>query len=276
MSEFIIFILVGMLLLIAILLLFRNRGNTPSTVAKVEVANLPVHNTEAGILIRDYLRIAFSGENVTDDSEKVTIERMRQNLSIVLEELNFVYNSIALEAYDARWAIVYCATKLESPAVLAFLNDIVRSSIPPEESRNIHLYSTVAEENTIRMRALEGIRILAANENKDAQDSLVSFLQLSSLSLRIAASQALIHLPDGENNRTRIQEQLPTSEHYFIELRQARAEDFGVCNAPFGDLAPPFRRPNVSPVPPLAQDAKPSGKPTIPARPTPKVPPVIK
>jgi hypothetical protein len=275
MFNYVVVIASGILLVGAIRFFFRDRGSSPTTTETADSSSIPIHNTVAGTLIRDYLRIAFVAGNVTDVSEEATVERMRQTSGAVIEELKYIYDSIAREAYNARWAIIYCATKLESPAVLPFLTEVIKSSIPPEESRNIHLYSTIAEETTIRMRALEGIRLLAANGNREAQDLLFSFLQLPSLSLRIGACQALITLPDGERNRIRIREQLPTGEHYFLDLRHAGAENFGVCNAPLGDLVPPLRRAAVNPPPPLAEDAQRGVKPTIPVRPSPKGPPVI-
>jgi len=59
-------IFVGGLLIVAVtLFLFRNRGSSSvSTVGKIESENIPVRNTEAGALIRDYLRIAFSGGTI--------------------------------------------------------------------------------------------------------------------------------------------------------------------------------------------------------------------
>ena len=276
MFSYISIFVVGLLIIAVILFLFRNRGSgSVSIVGKIGSENIPVRNTEAGALIRDYLRIAFSGGDVTDASEEATIERMRQHSSAVLDELTHVYSTIAQEAYDARWGIVYCASRLKDPTALTFLREVVTSSIPPERSRNIHLHSTVAEETTIRMRALEGVRLLAADGHDDAQKLLFNFLQLPSLSLRIAASQALITLPGGENHRSRIEEQLRASEQGFLRLRPAEATDFEVRNPPFGDLAPALDRAIVNPHPPLAQDAQASGQPNIPARPDSKGRPLV-
>ena len=173
-------------------LILRDRGHAPTTVDMSGREALPARDARTNALVREYLAVAFGGPDGDDALERAVVERMRPEANTVVEELRHVYARVPSSAYDLRWGIVYCATRLESPAALDFLQQVVEAPIPPEESTNVHLHSTVAEESTIRMRAVEGLRLLADAGSTAATDALFAAVRLPSLSLRIAASQALI------------------------------------------------------------------------------------
>src|SRR5215212_4366256 len=63
--------------------------------------------------------------------------------------------------YQTRWALVYTATKLEHPAVLPMLKDLVLTPIPPERSPILLAFSTVAQETILRTTAVDGVGRLA-------------------------------------------------------------------------------------------------------------------
>jgi hypothetical protein len=143
----------------------------------------------------------------------------------MVEEISHVYNSAPESDYNLRWSLAYCAGQLEHPAALVFLNSVVWQPIPPERSRDIHHHSTVGEETSIRLRAVEGVERLARRGVEQAQVFLFDYLRSPSFSLRVAATRALLDLPGGENQRARIMDALPRGEDFILDIRRVDPRD---------------------------------------------------
>src|SRR6266511_2187565 len=115
-------------------LLRRRRFNVPDTVDKLVDADDPVPSTEAGSLVREFLRDMNASGDGADDVYGRTLARLRERAEPVVEAFANSYRAASRDAYNLRWALVYGAAKLEHPAALTFLREVARSPVPPEES----------------------------------------------------------------------------------------------------------------------------------------------
>lgn len=182
-------------------------------------------DTEPGRRLRDYLRDAYTAGDEAERRIKEGGEVLRRNAPEVVEEISHVYNSAPEGDYNLRWSLTYCAARLEHPAALVFLNSVVWQPIPPERSRDIHHHSTVSEETAVRLRAVEGVERLARRGDESARGFLFDYLRSPSFSLRVAATRALLDLPDGEGLRARITEALPRGEDFILDIRRVDPRD---------------------------------------------------
>src|SRR5207245_3813828 len=140
--------------------------------------------------------------------------------------------------------------KLEHPSAISFWDDVVKQPIPPEESTDIHHFSSVAQEVSIRMRAIRGVAQFAGAGDGRASGLLLDYLSLSEFSLRAFAAYALVRLPDGDSFRERISQTLPPDEQFALALKTASVREVAVIHKPAGF--------SVSPKPPSRLATKPS------------------
>lgn len=211
------------LAVIIVLLRSRARGGRAHTVTREGNPVDPIRDTEAGNLLRDFVRAAFS-QGTTEEAFAAASRRLQENAAAVSEEIAHAYSNAPVQAFRLRWALVYSAARLRHPPLLPFLRQVALSTIPPEDSRDMHHFSTVSQETTIRMRAVAGFETLAASSN-EAREALFECLRLSTFSLRVAAVQALIHLPDGGTYRSRVAANLPEQEQFILDIKRVDARD---------------------------------------------------
>jgi hypothetical protein len=272
MSAYILFIAAVILILLVIfVLLLRRRAGTVRTVETTGESSNPIRDTPGGTLLRDYLRVAHSQGEETEVAYQASLKQLQNHPAEIVSEIGHAYSATPAKDYSLRWALVYCASKLAHEAALPFLLDVVHAPVPPEESKDIHLFSTVAEETSIRLRAIDGIERLAASGNAEARESLFNFLRLPLFSLRVAASQGLLGLSDGKSYRSRILKILGEDD-FILDIKRVTTPEAATVGQSLDRLSPDQRRASRTPPPPLPGDGP---TPTGTTSSQPKGPPVI-
>lgn len=150
---------------------------------------------------------------------------LRQRAEQVVGELQRAQKASDPDDYQLRWALVYTAAKLEHPAALSMLKDLVLTPIPPERSPVPESFSTVAEETILRTTAVEGVERLVRAGDSNALDALFEFLGQPSLSIRRAAVQAILATPQGPQLRERIAALLPPDQQFLLDLKGLKVDE---------------------------------------------------
>lgn len=174
-------------------------------------------------LIDRYLAVMnATGEDVEGEYQAV-LEEMRKDAAEIVIALAKAEQSCDRPDYPLRWALVYAATQLQHEATLPYFRNLLLTPIPPEQSEMPHSFSTVREETILRTTAIEGLGHLAAQGHRRAIDILFEALDISSISVRRAAVQAL--LATDANLRETIRERLPQDFHYLLDLKSPHVSD---------------------------------------------------
>ena len=179
----------------------------PQTVAQIE-ATRP---HEMSDMLRSWLAAAYGTGAGASAHEADAFARLRADPQRALADIAAAYRNAPERSYPLRWALVYAATKVQAAQALPFLDGVLADAIPPEQSDDIHLFSTVAEETSLRCRAVEGIASLAAT-HPDARNALVKQLRHPSFAVRVTATMALRELPGRPIGDDEIRRQLPSGE----------------------------------------------------------------
>jgi hypothetical protein len=224
---------VAILLMIVVLLLVRlSRRKGPTTIALVSEAAIVTRDTKAGTILRAFLSAAHSEQDAA--AYQSILGQMKEMAGDVLEEIGHSYSRTQLGDYNARWSLVYVAGRLEHPSAISFWDGVVKQPIPPEESTDIHHFSSVAQEVSIRMRAIRGMAELASVGDDRVSELLLDYLSLPVFSLRAFAAYALLRLPGGESFRERISRTLPPDEQFVLDLKTASVPEVALIRKPAG------------------------------------------
>ena len=169
-------------------------------------------DTPVGRNLNDLVR------SITNDSPDISarMEQVRSDPREYVHEISNSFDKLPEPAYDAKWLLTYCASQLELPECIELLAKIARSKIPPERSKHIHQFSTVAEETAIRLRAIDGLVNMAKKNNKEAESKLFQVLTSEYISLSIAACQGLLEVDT--QSRKKILETLPPDKKHIIDI----------------------------------------------------------
>ena len=146
------------------------------------------HPREISDDLRRWLHAAFAVDD--DAQERRLIERMSADAARTVVDLESVYWSSGDEDASLRWAMVHCACRLNSPATAGFLIEVLEAEMPPEQSTDVHLHSTVAEEVSQRMRAIDGLTALL-DRDESVADPLLRARRHPVFAVRASAYLAL-------------------------------------------------------------------------------------
>lgn len=133
--------------------------------------------------LRAWLQAAFSSPGSTAN-EAEALARMQEDPVRSAKQLRDVYDQAEEQNYSLRWALVYAAGQLGEPVAISFFDHVLRAPIPPERSDDIHHFSSVAQETSLRCRAVQGLASLAAKNNDEALQSLLRQLGHPSFTVR--------------------------------------------------------------------------------------------
>jgi hypothetical protein len=191
--------------------LLEGRRLRPQTVAPLEPQG--DHSVEIGEPLRGWLNAAFGVGEEAGRREAEALDRFRADPERALAEVTAAYERAPEGDYALRWALVYGACQLRTQASLEFLERALQDPIPPERSHDIHHFSTVAEETSLRCRAISGIAAIAARMDDDrALGILLDQLAHPSYTVRVMTSQALVNLPRRPVPDEDIHSRLPSDE----------------------------------------------------------------
>jgi hypothetical protein len=161
--------------------------------------------------LQNWLQAAFHGPG-SADSEVAALARMRRDPVRSAEELRNLYDQAGEQNFALRWALVHAAGQLGEPVTIGFFEQVLRAPIPPERSNDIHHFSSVAEETSLRCRAVDGLASLAAKNDDNALQSLLQQLKHPSFTVRAMACLSLRELPGGPLNEADIRRHLAPEE----------------------------------------------------------------
>lgn len=233
-------------------IIVRRRFDVADIVGPLADAADPVPKSEAGSLVRDFLRdMNASGDNA-DEIYAQTLARLREEGAAVAAAFADSYRAAPHDAYPLRWALVYGAARLEHSAASEFLQEVLRSPMPPERSDD-HYFSSVKEESIIRTTAVEGLGRLSADD-PEAERALIESLSHSTFSVRVAAAQTLLEQDDSADMRDRLRQRLPVGEEFILDIKRLDVEEVPQVD-PRQHLTPRAQRAVSAPVQPLPGDA---------------------
>jgi HEAT repeat protein len=137
-----------------------------------------------------------------------------------LIEVAALYDRLPAHRYLDRWSLVQLVTSLEDPASLTFLDEILSSALPPEESKKPATYSTVGQEVIIRTTAIEAVDRLAAGGDTQALEVLLKHTRHHNFSVKRAAIQSYL-AQGGKHARQALLKALPVKDHHILDIRRA-------------------------------------------------------
>jgi hypothetical protein len=200
----------------------ESRRLRPQTVESIE----PGQRLEVSELLRLWLEAAFTEGEGAEQREAEALARLRAGTERALSDIVSAYDQAREDDYALRWALVYGAGQLGIGASLGFLERVLEAEIPPERSNDIHLFSTVAEETSLRCQAVRGISSLASAGNDDARASLLTQLSHASDTVRVIACQVLRGLPGKPVADEEIRRRLPPEDaERVLTIRQISVEE---------------------------------------------------
>lgn len=163
----------------------------------------------------------------SDPEPMQKLAELRKNAEESAAELVKSYRSIAPARRIDRWKVVHTLGQLRTESALEDLASIafepVPAPAPPRQRPDGHgaeADPTFDQEMMIRVRAVEGIEILAREGSAAAERALLRVVGSPALSARRAAVQAYLRLPaDPERRRHEVAEALRPDEQWILELR---------------------------------------------------------
>ncbi len=164
-------------------------------------------NTALGNQLKDHMMIlSMPAETIEEADAKynASITELKKNATEAIVLLNDAYNKTEAKHYFNRWGIVKTMGELENPSAVKPLADIAFSKIGPEESKDLHHFSSQEEEAVIRIRAIEGLGLLAKQGDAYADRTLLQIALDSTISnsaMRLRAIKA--YLRSGKNTDER-------------------------------------------------------------------------
>ena len=164
-------------------------------------------------------RMGGIGEDA-EDRYQHALKSLRGHINDVLLEVAALYRKLPARRYLDRWSLVQLLTSLEERESLAFLDEILSSAIPPEESINPPTYSTVGQEVILRTTAIEAVERLAGKGDAKALEVLLKHTQHQNFSVKRAAVQGYL-AQGGKNARHELLKTLPKKDHHILEIQRA-------------------------------------------------------
>jgi hypothetical protein len=214
----------------------EGRKLRPQTVEAVEHSE----RLEVGELVGTWLEAAFTAGEGAEQREAEALGRLRAQREHALTEIATTYTRAGQGHHSLRWALVYAAGQLGGRDSLAFLERVLEQEMPTERSNDIHLFSTVAEETSIRCQAVRGISSLASAGDELARASLLAQLSHPQLTVRVVACQEVRDLPGepvlDQEIRGRLHpeeiERVPTTRRVSLEELEPLLHGVGRVNVP--------------------------------------------
>lgn len=242
----------GIIVIVVVLILlyiFFGRGNDPTQDLSEEdkkarvadtaqdkatppqdVAVFP--DTPLGQQLKQHIQIiALPAEKMeeADANYNTSITELRKTPAEAIALLDEAYTKIDARHYFNRWAMVKTLGDLEHADAFKSLAHIARSVVPEEKSENLHLFSTQEEETIIRIRAVEGLALLARQGNKDADQVLLELALNAPMNsaTQLRAIKAYLNAGKDTDERSKtLTGKLDKSLHDVITTQVTAPEEF--------------------------------------------------
>lgn len=189
--------------------------------------------TETGRLIRNHLEIiGLPAENLetADRNYRSSLAELRSRGTETAAILATAYDSIETSRYVERWEIVKTLADIEVAEAYQSLSEVALAPIPPERSQNLHHYSTQEQEAMIRLRAIEGLALLAAEGQRAAEEDLRKLALEGNgvnTAIQLRAIKAYLRAGSDYDERVRyLKNELPANLHGIVTLDVTPREEF--------------------------------------------------
>ncbi|MCM3901387.1 MAG: hypothetical protein ND866_06755 [Pyrinomonadaceae bacterium] len=128
------------------------------------------------------------------------------------------YRKIPAENFMLRTMLTEALKELRSPGALTHLNNIAREKIPADRNPENAEIDTRTDEVVIRITAVQGIAILAANRSAEAENMLLELTGNEDLTVRQMAARGYLRSPLGnvEEKLQVLRRKLPQTEHWYL------------------------------------------------------------
>lgn len=249
MKKLVIFIL--LLVLLAFLLywfVFRGKGgdvnlSEEDRIALVEdsaaVNNTQPHdsivfpNTVLGKQLQNHMMIlALPAETIEEADARYdsSLAELKKNAVEAVTLLSEAYKKTEARHYYNRWGLVKTLGDIGNNTAAPPLQAIVLAKLPAETSQDLHHFSTQEEEIIIKIRAIEGLGMLAKNGDQ-VSDRLLLQLALDSTqtnsALQLRAIKAYLRAGKDTGEREKLlKSRLDKKLHDIITTAVTRPEEF--------------------------------------------------
>ena len=145
-----------------------------------ELTELP--DTEAGRQLKAHITTMVAHGEDAESKYQASLNELRKD-STMYETVYSAYEKFSENKYMERILLTETLKELRTTDALNFLNDIATATVPAEKSVDSE-YSTRGNEVVIRVTAIEGITLLANNENEEARKLLLNLTENSDLTIK--------------------------------------------------------------------------------------------
>lgn len=159
--------------------------------------------------------IGESGEKCYQSALDGLARRAKDVIRIAAAE----YARLPKNQYLDRWALVQLIAEIKDEVSLEFLDRILSSEIPPEESNDPHSFTTVGEEVMIRTTGVDAVAGIAADGSAKALEVLLRHVRHDNFSVKRASIQGyLAH--GGADAAEQLKKILPERDHYILDIKR--------------------------------------------------------
>lgn len=190
-------------------------------------------NTPVGNLLQNHMMVlAMPAETIEEADAKfaASLAELKKNKEEAVSLLADAYKKTEARHYFNRWGLVKTLGDLESNTATKHLTDIALAAIPSETSKDLHHFSTQEEEVIIKVRAIEGLGMLAKAGDRTA-DAVLLRLALDSTNknsaIQLRAIKAYLRAGKDTNQRAKLLiARLDKSMHDIITTAVTAPEEF--------------------------------------------------
>lgn len=171
--------------------------------------------TPEGEFLKAHIATAMGhGENAEEEYQN-SLRKLRENPempSVIFE----TYKQVPEDQYFLRTMLVETLKECRNPGGLKFLQDIASLPIQGDRLKEDDGRDTRQDEEIIRIIAIEGISLLAAEKNREAEEALNGYFTNENLSIRQMAVRGYLAYGDFESKAQRLKKIVPENEHWYI------------------------------------------------------------
>lgn len=187
--------------------------------------------TPAGRQIKQHLTAMAAVGVDAEANYQQSLASLRANPEVT-PVLADVYSAIPEEDYFRRTLIVETLKEMRSLKVLPYLSRIATAPIPEDRLPENTEVNTREAEIVIRITAIQGLSILAANSSAEANDLLLELVGHDELTVRQMAARGFLGSSIGDEREKLkvLYERVPKQEHWYLttkptEIRKVQHPD---------------------------------------------------
>jgi hypothetical protein len=177
-------------------------------------------NTPAGQRAKEHMQASMAYGEDAESKYQESLGKLRAEPGAA-DALYETYQKIPAENYLLRTMLIEGLKELRSPGALAHLKEIAGAKIPPNQHPKDTEVDTRADEVVIRITAVEGISILAANQSEEADKILLELTGHEDLTVRQMAARGFLGSSSGnsEEKMQMLRRKLPEAEHWYLTTK---------------------------------------------------------